>query len=118
MCSFDSSSFHIAQKEQNDLYPHTHNLAFRGETGPIQVTVPHSVYTIDQLFQETLVNKGLKPIKDPYGGDITGTWMASANLDPKSWTRSYAATAYYMPNRERKNLIVSSPPFITSRAAM
>ncbi|KAJ7849598.1 glucose-methanol-choline oxidoreductase, partial [Mycena leptocephala] len=101
-----SETFHIAQKEQNDLYPHTHNIAFRGESGPIQVTVPHSVYSIDQLFQETLVNKGLKPIKDPYGGDITGTWMASANLDPKSWTRSYAATAYYMPNRERKNLIV------------
>ncbi|KAJ7323864.1 GMC oxidoreductase [Mycena albidolilacea] len=101
-----SETFHVAQKEQSDLYPHTHDLAFRGESGPIQVTVPHSVHTIDQIFQETLVKKGLKAIKDPYGGDITGTWMASANLDPKSWTRSYAATAYYMPNRGRKNLVV------------
>ncbi|KAJ6557424.1 glucose-methanol-choline oxidoreductase [Mycena sp. CBHHK59/15] len=101
-----SETFHVAQKEQTDLYPHTHDLAFRGESGPIQVTAPHSVYTIDQLFQETLIKKGLKAIKDPYGGDITGTWMASANLDPKSWTRSYAATAYYMPNRERQNLVV------------
>ncbi|KAJ7290529.1 GMC oxidoreductase [Mycena rebaudengoi] len=101
-----SETFHIAQNEQSDLYPHTHDLAFRGESGPIQVTVPHSVYTVDRLFQETLVNRGLKPIKDPYGGDISGTWMASANLDPKSWTRSYAATAYYMPNKERKNFVV------------
>ncbi|KAJ7637777.1 GMC oxidoreductase [Mycena rosella] len=101
-----SETFHIAQKEQSDLYPHTHNFAFRGESGPIQVTVPHSVHTVDRIFQETLVQKGLKPIEDPYGGDITGTWMASANLDPKSWTRSYAATAYYIPNRERKNLVV------------
>ncbi|KAF8171014.1 GMC oxidoreductase [Mycena galopus ATCC 62051] len=101
-----SETFHVAQKEQTDLYPHSHNPAFRGDSGPIQVTVPHTVHTVDQLFQETLVKKGLKAIKDPYGGDITGTWMASANLDPKSWTRSYAATAYYMPNKERKNLVV------------
>ncbi|KAJ6452435.1 GMC oxidoreductase [Mycena sanguinolenta] len=101
-----SETFHPPQKEQTDIFPHTHDLAFRGESGPIQVTAPHSVYTIDKLFQETLVNKGLKTIKDPYGGDITGTWMASGNLDPRSWTRSYAATAYYMPHRERKNLVV------------
>ncbi|KAJ7230526.1 GMC oxidoreductase [Mycena pura] len=101
-----SETFHVAAKEQSDLYPHTHDPAFRGNSGPIQVTAPHSVYTVDRLFQETLVKKGLKPILDPYGGDINGAWMASANLDPKSWTRSYAATAYYLPNRERKNLVV------------
>ncbi|KAF8198835.1 GMC oxidoreductase [Mycena galopus ATCC 62051] len=101
-----SETFHMARKEQTDLYPHTHDPAFRGESGPIQVTVPQTVHTLDRLFQETLINKGLKAIKDPYGGDITGTWMASANLDPKSWTRSYAATAHYMPNRGRQNLVV------------
>ncbi|KAJ7841204.1 GMC oxidoreductase [Mycena olivaceomarginata] len=83
---------------ETDLYPHTHNLDFRGESGPIQVTVPHSVHTIDQIFQETLVKKGLKAIKDPYGGDITGTWMASANLDPNHGPDRTLPTA--------KNLVV------------
>ncbi|KAJ7189182.1 GMC oxidoreductase [Mycena filopes] len=101
-----SETFHAAQTSQTALYPHTHDPAFRGASGPIQVTVPHTVHTVDRLFQETLVNKGLKAIKDPYGGDISGTWMASANLDPRSWTRSYAATGYYLPNKERKNLVV------------
>ncbi|KAJ7925389.1 hypothetical protein B0H13DRAFT_2314603 [Mycena leptocephala] len=99
------ADFHPAQSWQTELFPRTHNVAFRGDSGPIQVTTPHSVHTIDRLFQVTLVKKGLKAIEDPYGGDISGTWMASANLDPRSWTRSYAATAYYMPNRERKNLV-------------
>src|ERR1700761_5224929 len=70
-------SFHVATKEQSDLYPHTHDPAFRGNSGPIQVTAPHNVYTVDRLFQETLVKRGLKPILDPYGGDINGAWMAS-----------------------------------------
>ncbi|KAJ7048088.1 GMC oxidoreductase [Mycena amicta] len=101
-----SETFHAAQKEQLELYPYTYDPTFRGDSGPIQVTVPHSVHTVDQLFQATLAKKGLKAIADPYGGDITGTWLASANLDPRSWTRSYAATAYYLPNKERKNLVI------------
>lgn len=32
--------------------------------------------------------------------------MAASNLDRKSWTRSYATTAYYLPNKDRKNLVV------------
>lgn len=34
--------------------------------------------------------------------------MASATMDPKTFTRSYAATAYYEPNKGRKNLTVSN----------
>ncbi|KAF7331343.1 GMC oxidoreductase [Mycena kentingensis (nom. inval.)] len=101
-----SETFHPAAQEQLDAYPHTHDLASRGKDGPIQVTVPFSVSTIDKLFQATCAAKGLKQIKDPYGGDINGTWMASANLDPKTWKRSYAATGYYLPNKGRKNLTV------------
>nr|GAT54545.1 GMC oxidoreductase [Mycena chlorophos] len=101
-----SETFHPATEEQCALYPHTHEPMNRGHFGPIQVTVPHTIHTVDKLFQETLVNKGLKLIKDPYGGDTIGTWMASANLVPRTMTRSYAATAYYLPNRHRKNLIL------------
>ena len=29
------------------------------------------MHTLDKLFQETMVNKGLKSIDDPYGGDVS-----------------------------------------------
>jgi len=63
-------SFHPPAKEQTILYPHTFDPTFRGTSGPVQVTIPPTVYTVDKLVQETLVNKGLKAIKDPYGGDV------------------------------------------------
>jgi len=63
-------SFHPPAKEQTILYPYTFDPMFRGTSGPVQVTIPPTVYTVDKLVQETLVNKGLKAIKDPYGGDV------------------------------------------------
>ncbi|RDB23961.1 Versicolorin B synthase [Hypsizygus marmoreus] len=101
-----SETFIPPVKELTDLYPHTYDAEYRGTSGPIQVTIPAQIHTIDALFQKTLVNMGHKAIKDPYGGDITGTWIASANLDSKTWTRSYAATAYLLPYQNRPNLIV------------
>ncbi|PPR06211.1 hypothetical protein CVT26_005470 [Gymnopilus dilepis] len=101
-----SETVHIPAKEQTDLYPHTFTAEHGGKSGPIQVTIPPHIYTIDKLFQETLTKVGLKKIDDPYGGDITGTWMAASNLNPETWTRCYAATAYLRPNIGRPNLHV------------
>lgn len=64
-------SFHKASNEQLAAYPHTVDPDHRGTNGPIQTTVPHAVATIDALFQETMVKKGIKAIKDPYGGDVS-----------------------------------------------
>ncbi|KAH6904393.1 GMC oxidoreductase [Coprinopsis sp. MPI-PUGE-AT-0042] len=62
--------------------------------------------TLDKIFQDTLEKKGVRKLEDPYGGDITGTWIAANNVDPKTWKRSYAATAYWEPNQDRPNLDV------------
>ncbi|TFK47199.1 GMC oxidoreductase [Heliocybe sulcata] len=104
--SMKSETFREASEDQMSIYPHTYDKDYRGMSGPIQTTVPHLAHTVDEVFQRTLVNKGVKAIRDPYGGDITGTWIAAATLDRTSWTRSYAATAYYLPNRKRTNLKV------------
>ncbi|KAJ6562868.1 GMC oxidoreductase [Mycena vulgaris] len=101
-----SEMFHPPAPEQMELYPHTYEASFHGTSGPIHTIIPFHFPTIDALFQQTLVNKGLKSIKDPYGGDITGTWIASATLDPSTWTRSYAATGYLLPAQDRPNLTV------------
>ncbi|KAF8905217.1 hypothetical protein CPB84DRAFT_1745544 [Gymnopilus junonius] len=64
-----------------------------GKLGPVQVAIAPHVHTIDKLFQEMMVQKGLKKIDDPYGGNITGTWMAASSLDPKISSKSLGCTA-------------------------
>lgn len=42
-----------------------------------------------------------------FGPKISGTSLTSANLDlSEKWTRSYAATAYYLPNSKKTNFTV------------
>ncbi|KZP27962.1 GMC oxidoreductase [Athelia psychrophila] len=98
--------FHPAAPEHTALYPHTSNIAHHGTEGPLLVSTPHHVHTVDLLFKETCEAKGLKVLEDPYGGDISGMWMGSSTMDPKTWTRSNAATAFYEPNADRKNFTV------------
>ncbi|KAJ7156148.1 GMC oxidoreductase [Mycena filopes] len=101
-----SETFHPPAQEQMDAYPHTYDTELHGTSGPIHTTIPFHYHTVDALFQETLANKGLKTIKDPYGGDTNGTWIANANMDPRTWTRSYSTTAYFLPAHDRPNLRV------------
>ncbi|KAJ7466573.1 GMC oxidoreductase [Mycena galericulata] len=108
-----SETFHPPAKEQTDLYPHTYEPKFHGTSGPIHTTIPFHFHIVDQLFQQTMVNKGLRAIEDPCGGDITGTWIASANLNPSDWTRSYSTTGYYLPARDRPNLMVLTEAMVT-----
>ncbi|KAJ7454339.1 GMC oxidoreductase [Mycena galericulata] len=108
-----SETFHPPAKEQTDIYPHTYETKFHGTSGPIHTTIPFHFHVVDELFQQTMINKGLKAIEDPYGGDITGTWIANANLDPSDWTRSYSTTGYYLPARDRPNLKVLTESTVT-----
>ncbi|KAI0931110.1 hypothetical protein AcW2_000066 [Taiwanofungus camphoratus] len=102
-----AEEFTAATEEQLKEYEHTHNLEYRGTSGPIKTTVPDTADTLNQMFVDVLQKKGVSLLKDPYGGDITGCWIASANLDRKAqWTRSYAATAYYLPNKDKPNFKV------------
>ncbi|KAJ7191624.1 GMC oxidoreductase [Mycena pura] len=101
-----SETCHPPSQEQIGAYPHINDAQLRQTSGPIQTTVPFHHSAVDALFQQTLANKGLKRVEDPYGGDINGTWMANANLDPRTWTRSYAVTGYLLPAQGRPNLTV------------
>ncbi|KAJ7657792.1 GMC oxidoreductase [Mycena polygramma] len=108
-----SETFHPPAQEQLDLYPHTYDTELHGTSGPIHTTIPFHYHALDELFQQTLVTKGLKSINDPYGGDLNGTWIANANLDPRTWTRSYAATGYLAPAQDRTNLTVLTEATVT-----
>lgn len=117
--------FYPAVKEIADVFPHSHNEEFRGKDGFIEVTDPIHVHTVEALFFDTLANKGIKRVDDPYGGDvrpptlasitilipvthqITGCCIASASVNPKTWKRSYSANTYLRPFQDRKNFHVS-----------
>ncbi|KAF8064007.1 GMC oxidoreductase [Lyophyllum atratum] len=101
-----TENFHLPAKEQTDLFPHTYDASIRGTSGPVQFTIPPHVHTIDAMVQATFVNMGVKVIEDPYKGNINGTWIGSASLDPRTWTRSSSATAYLTPSQDRPNLTV------------
>ena len=63
--------FHPAVKEITDSFPHTYNEKNRGTSGPVSVTDPIHAYTADKVFIDTLVNKGVKLLEDPYGGEVS-----------------------------------------------
>ncbi|KAJ7886669.1 GMC oxidoreductase [Mycena leptocephala] len=124
-----SETFHPPAQEQMNLYPHTYEVELRGTSGPIHTTIPFHHHAIDVLFQQTLVNKGLKSIKAIWwrsalntrnwlmgidtDNKINGTWIANANLDPRTWTRSYSATGYFLPAQDRPNLTILTEATVT-----
>ncbi|KZP21381.1 GMC oxidoreductase, partial [Athelia psychrophila] len=108
-----SECFHPAAPEHAALYPHTYKIENHGTSGPLFVSTPHHVHTIDLLFKETCEAKGLRIIEDPYGGDISGMWLSSATMDPKTWTQSSAATTFYEPNARRQNFSVLCEAYVS-----
>ncbi|KAG6909077.1 hypothetical protein DXG01_002058 [Tephrocybe rancida] len=86
----------------------------RGITsGAVCITLPPHAHPLDAILQATFVNRGVKALDDPYKGDVNGTWVASSTIDPKTWTRSSAATAYLVPAQDRPNLTVFTQAFVS-----
>ncbi|KAH9945914.1 uncharacterized protein BXZ73DRAFT_95435 [Epithele typhae] len=54
----------------------------------------------------TFEKVGVPLNSEPNSGDLLGSSMQFTSVDPVSATRSYSATAYYVPNASRKNLHV------------
>ncbi|KAF5376948.1 hypothetical protein D9615_007272 [Tricholomella constricta] len=108
-----AETFHRPGKELTDLFPHIYDVDARGTSGPIQYTIPAHVHTVDAMLQKTFSNVGIKVLDDPYRGDINGTFIASSNIDPRTWTRSNAATGYLLPIQDRSNLTVLTEAFVS-----
>lgn len=65
-----------------------------------------------QRWHETLKNLDVDTNKTHFSGSNVGAWTNLCSVDPKSFTRSSAATAYYQPNRQRPNLTVLSEALV------
>ncbi|KAK6222318.1 hypothetical protein LQW54_001018 [Pestalotiopsis sp. IQ-011] len=61
---------------------------------------------LGRAWNTTFRELGFGVTKDPYSGRGVGAWSTPASIDPKTRTRSYAASAYLAPVRGRLNLHV------------
>ncbi|OBZ65934.1 Glucose oxidase [Grifola frondosa] len=96
---------HFTAASDNQLFPHTSEC--RGVSGPIKTTIAHTTHLINKMFLETLQKMGAPLLKDPYGGNNTGCWTGASSMNRAAdYTRSYAATAHYLPNKDKPNFTV------------
>ncbi|KAF7121619.1 hypothetical protein CNMCM5793_009090 [Aspergillus hiratsukae] len=77
-----------------------------GHDGPIQTCFAQASGPFDEVWQPTMEKLGCKLSGDPKKGVGMGAYTHMHSVDPTSRTRSYAVTAYYLGNAERKNLSV------------
>ncbi|KAH9841077.1 GMC oxidoreductase [Rhodofomes roseus] len=102
-----TEDFSEATEDQLKQLAHTYKAEYRGKGGALKTTVPATEVSLTKGFLDTLQNMGVPLLDDPYGGNITGCWQAAVSLDRKAqWTRSYAATVHYLPNKDKPNFTV------------
>ncbi|KZT28136.1 GMC oxidoreductase [Neolentinus lepideus HHB14362 ss-1] len=77
-----------------------------GNEGPLLTAFPAKIPKAELEVQQTLLNLGLSVAHDPLGGDPHGVFFTPSTVDPKTHTRTYATTAFYLPNTHRPNLTV------------
>ncbi|KAF5329741.1 hypothetical protein D9619_009175 [Psilocybe cf. subviscida] len=103
-----SEAFNPPSQSMVDAYPGlTFNPEYRGAEGSIQISFPPQSYTVDKMVRQAILQMpDVDVVGDPTGGDITGTWMCSANIDPRKCERVTSATGYLLPHLKRENLSV------------
>ncbi|KAJ3540564.1 hypothetical protein NM688_g6209 [Phlebia brevispora] len=77
-----------------------------GRHGPLAVSYPPIASGLEKLSCDAMHTLGLCGAPKPFDGDVTGAYLTPNTRDPKTHTRSYSVTAYYLPNVDRPNLII------------
>ncbi|CCM05247.1 uncharacterized protein FIBRA_07457 [Fibroporia radiculosa] len=81
--------------------------------GPLKIAYPGTIEEAELKIQETFINGGISVAPCPFNGDPEGAYWCPSTYDPTTHTRSYATTAFYVPNEDRKNLIVLLDAYVT-----
>ena len=76
----------------------------QGTSGPIQTAFYEFHGAWSAAWPETYANLSHAVTGDPLTGTSNGGFHNPSTLDPKTVTRSYAASGYYFPNASRPNL--------------
>lgn len=80
----------------------------RGKTGPIKASFPTNAEenVLAKAWVDTFKSLGYGITGDPFSGKVSGGFVSASTVDPVSKERSYAASAYYAPAKDRLNLHV------------
>lgn len=77
-----------------------------GNRGPISLSYIKEYSPSHQYWHETLGHLGIETNKAHLSGSNVGAWTSVVAVDAKRASRAWSASAYYLPNAERKNLHV------------
>ncbi|KZV84012.1 alcohol oxidase [Exidia glandulosa HHB12029] len=104
MCKSETT---VAPSEEfQETYSAKFNAACHGSSGPLVSSYPNWVNDKHTAFLSAARATGLSENLDPNNGDNVGAWTFNCGIDPRTATRSYAATAYWAPNADRANLLL------------
>ncbi|VDB94037.1 unnamed protein product [Peniophora sp. CBMAI 1063] len=78
-----------------------------GTSGPLRHSFSGVFVGAERAVHEALHNTGFPYAKDPLGGDPTGLYFTTQSVDSQAYTRSYSASAFYIPAQDRQNLTVA-----------
>ena len=88
------------------------NPKFHGTNGSVMASYPPFSASIGTQWLPTYQNLDLVATEDPYSGKVLGAFSTMQSQDLENVTRSYAATAYYKPNKGRRNLAVLTGAYV------
>ncbi|RMD44066.1 hypothetical protein DV735_g1045, partial [Chaetothyriales sp. CBS 134920] len=74
-----------------------------GTSGPIHHSYPGFNFPLNGQWSESAQGAGVDIVKDPYGGENWGAYVATSGINPANWTRSYSKSGYLDPLEPRDN---------------
>ncbi|KAI0072978.1 GMC oxidoreductase [Panus rudis PR-1116 ss-1] len=84
-----------------------------GTEGPLNVAFPGTINPVNLILRETYLNAGVPLARKPYNGDPKGYYLVLQTYDPRTRTRTYSPTAYYLPHKDRTNLTVLTSALVS-----
>lgn len=84
-----------------------------GRNGPIHTTWPAVTYGPVGAFIESASKVAVPRVKDAYGGENHGTYVALSSMNKRNWQRSFSRNEYLDPISDRNNLQVLTGHLVT-----
>ncbi|KAI1346177.1 glucose-methanol-choline oxidoreductase-like protein [Xylaria sp. FL0043] len=85
-----------------------------GIDGPIKASFPSgSDNPLPRAWIESLHSLGHRATGDPFSGEIVGAYTNAATIDPETRQRSYSASNYWGPVKDRANLTLVTEAHVT-----
>ncbi|KAF9895282.1 hypothetical protein FE257_000185 [Aspergillus nanangensis] len=101
-----SETFHPPDDAHQQRYHSRYLADVHGLDGPLHTTHIREYGPSHGFWHATLGNLGVDTSPDSLRGSNIGAWNMVCTLDPTTQTRSYSASAYYLPVADRPNLVV------------